>query len=378
MGFFDFLKNIFKAVFITVAFAAFTAIGAAPTFFGTLKTFQSLFIFGSTLLLSAFAGSRPNLDLPDTGQSTFDTNEPAKTIYGEAVTGGLIADIQEIPNVSFRHYKSYVCRYAICDKKPGFTYEIVDVEVGGEWLQATAETLKQAPEGDSRVMGENGTGTALSSDFQFLKPYAESDYVGSHILDVVAGYGTATETVRDTIQFDQDVFDDREWTGEGLIWAVITFGTGETAIEQFREKRVSPLTVRFRVKAIPTGKSKPNPADVLRLHLKNEMGLADERIDLPSFTATAAACDTRGYEANGIMRSGQEYAAIQWLLQTCEGALIQDSGKFYLKGLDNPASVKTITESYAGGGTPDTAQYSVEREIQPCQGGDNRQRPELD
>ena len=75
------------------------------------------------------------------------------------------------------------------------------------------------------------------------------------------------------------------------------------------------------------------------------MGLADERIDLPSFTATATACDTRGYEANGIMRSGQEYAAIQWLLQTCEGALIQDSGKFYLKGLGQPClTVQTITE----------------------------------
>ena len=258
MGFFDFLKNIFKAVFITVAFAAFTAIGAAPTFFGTLKTFQSLFIFGSTLLLSAFAGSRPNLDLPDTGQSTFDTNEPAKTIYGEAVTGGLIADIQEIPNVSFRHYKSYVCRYAVCDKKPGFTYEIVDVEVGGEWLQATAETLKQAPAGDTRVMGENGTGTALSSDFQFLKPYAESDYVGAHILDVVAGYGTATETVRDTIQFDQDVFDDGEWTGEGLIWAVITFGTGETAVEQFREKTSIPVNREVQSEG-DTDRQDPSP-----------------------------------------------------------------------------------------------------------------------
>ena len=342
-GPFGFLKKALGAVFATVLFAASLAIGNPLTFFGAIKSWKALFVFGSSLVLSAFAGRRPNLDLPDTSQSVTGTNEPAKTIYGEVVVGGLLADIQEIPNVSYRHYKSYVCRYAICDKKPGFTYEVVDVEVGGEWLQATAETLKQAPAGDTRVMGANGTGTALSSDFQFLKPYAQSDYVGSHILDVVAGYGAATETVRDTIQFGQD-FDDSGWTGEGLIWAVVTFGTGDSALEQFQEKRVSAQTVRFRVKALLTGKTKSNPAEVLKQHLKNEMGLADARIDSASFTSTATVCNTRNYSCDGIMRAGQEYEAIGWILQTCEGALVQDSGKFYLKGLDNPASRFTITE----------------------------------
>ena len=229
-------------------------------------------------------------------------------------------------------------RYAVCDVKPGFTYRIEDVEIGGEWQSVSAVPWKA---GD-RTFGVNGTGADFGDKYRFYSPHDASSFKG-HV-EIVSGFGPATDAmVVSAMHCDAEECD--KWQGNGLLWAVVGFTTSDAAKTAFRENRVGLQNVRFRVKAMPTGKSVANPADVLRLHLKNEMGIADSRIDLPSFTATATLCTQRGYQCNGVMRSGQEYQAIQWILQTMQGALVQDSGKFYLKGLGNPAPVKTITES---------------------------------
>ena len=345
MGLFSFFKKILGALFVATLYVAFSVIGQPVLGAAIIK--KGLLVFGSTLLLSAFAGRRPNLDLPDVSQSVYGTNEPAKTVYGEAVVGGLICSVTEIESPSAisggNNYRNYVCRYAICDKKDGFDYEVVDVEIGGVWLQGVSEPFKPAAGGVIRTLGSNGTGDAFGDGFKHMKPYAESDYL--NYLEVITGIGAISgEGACSASLMDCDD-EETEWTGEGLVWAVVNFTTG-AAVDTFRRNRVSANTVRFRVKAYPTGKTVSNPAEILKLHLKNELGLADARIDDPSFTATAALATARNYSVDGVMRAGQEYAAIQWILQTMDGAaLIQDGGKFYLKGLGNPSSVHTITES---------------------------------
>ena len=336
----DLFKGIakaFGAVFFTAIFAAF----GPATFLGSLISWKSLFIFGSTLVLTAFANRRPNLDLPDLTQSVFGTNEPAKTIYGEMVVGGLVSEVAESEGTS----GWYAVRYAICDKKQGFTYEVVDVEIAGEWMQATVSDYRDGSTG----FGLNGTGDILQvGEGKFLEIPAGNDYRGK--VSVFANLGEIS-TLRllqkqgwgDTIS-GNEVSGDPGFSGKGLIWATVLFGKGDDADELFRKQRTDIRRVRFRIKALPHGKTKSNPADVLKLHLKNEMGLADARIDDPSFTATAVECTRRNYEANGVMLAGQEYEAVSWLLQSCEASLVQDSGKFYLKGLDDPAAALTITE----------------------------------
>ena len=137
--------------------------------------------------MSAFANQRPNFDLPDVSQSVYGTNEPAKTIYGEAVTGGLVCDIveEQVPSViglGTTNYNTYMVRYAVCDVKPGFTYRIEDVEIGGEWQSVSAVPWKA---GD-RTFGVNGTGADFGDKYRFYSPHDASSFKG-HV-EIVSGF----------------------------------------------------------------------------------------------------------------------------------------------------------------------------------------------
>ena len=148
--------------------------------------------------------------------------------------------------------------------------------------------------------------------------------------------------------------DDDTMKGEGLVLATLAYNRSGNPSNPnggsrvfWRNKRVRFENVRFRIEATPTVRTPStiiSPADVLKLHLKNEMGVADDRIDTPSFTAAATAAGLRSRNCNGFFTSGQEYEAIGWILQAMGGTLIQDGGKFYLKGLDDPAPKITITD----------------------------------
>ena len=115
MGLGDIFKAIGKALGFTAFFIAFSLIG--PASWGAALLKKAGLVFGSTLLLSAFANQRPNFDLPDVSQSVYGTNEPAKTIYGEAVTGGLVCDIveEQVPSViGFGNDKLQYLHGALC------------------------------------------------------------------------------------------------------------------------------------------------------------------------------------------------------------------------------------------------------------------------
>ena len=93
------------------------------------------------------------------------------------------------------------------------------------------------------------------------------------------------------------------------------------------------------------------------LHLVNEIGIPADRIDRQpvarrgaavdrtfSFDDTAAEAEARFYRCDGFYRSGQEYDALGWILQSMGAALVEDGGKYYLRGLTTPAPRLTITE----------------------------------
>ena len=137
MGLLRWFKNAFLAVLTVAAFGAFGAGGWFAAFGKALWSGKSLFIFASSVLLSAFSSRKPNIELPELQSSVYGTNERAKTVYGETVVGGLIADISLVDD------DYYAVRYALCDLKTGFDYTIVDVEIGGVWLRCSVDTLKQ-------------------------------------------------------------------------------------------------------------------------------------------------------------------------------------------------------------------------------------------
>ena len=350
MGIGDFFKALVAPFIAVLSFAAFSALGplGAP-FWGTAFSWGSALVFGSTILLSAFAGRRPNLDLPDIVSSTYGSNEPAKTIYGEAVVGGLIVNIREEDPAGYDIegglLPPFYVTYVICEMKEGFTYEVEDIEIGGDWLQTLpAVPLKGYP---GPRDGANNGATLSTTNGKYLEIPTSSDYKLQ--LDCRVRYGYSD------LATNQAMFlDDATMKGEGLVIATLRFSRSVNPDHSsggsrvfWTNKRVRFENVRFAVLATPTVKSTGtviSPSDVLKLHLKNEMGVSDDRIDSASFAAAATAAGVQHRNCNGFFRSGQEYEAIGWILQAMGGTLVQDGGKFFLKGLDDPSPTMTIID----------------------------------
>ena len=360
MGLFDIFnpKNLLKAVAGAIVGALAVLTGFVPgAFLARVFSLKSLFVFGSSVILSAFSNRNRNAELPDVVTSTYGTAERAKTIYGEAVVGGLIADIEEttvrytnpLGGQTVEDPGPYAVRYAIAEKKAGFVYTLVDVEVGGTWLGGALADFAPPPSG-LRTFGTNGTGDAYAAGtLKFLTVPTSNDYRGK--VEVIVAYGEVSdEDTLNALGFgDCGAEGDPCFTGKGLVWAVVRFDRSDASREFFRgQGQVRWESVRFRLRAQPPvhlSVFRTNPAEVLKLHLQNELDIPAARIDAPSFAAAATVCDTKRFSCDGFFLAGQEYQAISWILQTMGAALTQESGKFYLRGLDDPDPTLTVTEA---------------------------------
>ena len=344
----DFFRTVLGGALTVLSFAAFAALGPlqAP-FWRTVFSWGSALVFGSTALLTAFSSRRPRLDAPEILYSTYGTNEPARTVYGTAVVGGLIISIEEEDEAGYDVDGGYLppfnVVYAVCSTMSGMSYEIEDVELGGHWLGVVAHPLaprlRAHEEGQWGLPLQRGQSALATPLARFLEVPADSEF--RPYVECMARYGYVDRATNEAMTID-----DPRMKGRFLVLATLRFNRSQAdgASRTFwRDRRIRFESVRFRVRADVTAPTDPavknNAADLLRLHL-GRARVPVSRLDLPSFTAAAAPAE----EANGIVRSGDEYAAIEWLLQPMAAALVQSGGKLHLRRRTSSAPAVAITQ----------------------------------
>jgi hypothetical protein len=286
-------------------------------------------------------------------------NEPIPVVYGRQRTGGTRA-IVATTNGSGDHSANNILNMCII---------LAEGEVG---------TVQKVYFGDTVLWDASGSGTtnSLASGGFELQNYAETKY-GSHY---IAFYpGTTTQTVDTTIKTSigttdsdpKNTWDDtRKLTGLCYIALKLPFdedynGAVPEVTVEFAGKKiadVSSLSTGDTSVSTYTTTEDQNPADVLYDYLTNKIyGKALDHdtsgnfsaglhIDLASFQSARTYWDNSGspkFAINGFLDTGNKiYDNIEEILASCNGILIYDKGKYYLKAQkQNESSTFTFDTS---------------------------------